>query len=50
MVASWACEVTNPQTKEASSVLLCVRISGTSQAQLANITVHLAISVVEDTL
>ena len=35
MVASWACEVTVIHTKEASSVLLCVRISVTTQAQLA---------------
>ena len=33
MVASWS--DSNPHTKEASSVLLCVRISMTSQAQLA---------------
>ena len=34
IVVSWV----NPNTKEASSVLLCVRISVTSQAQLATIT------------
>ena len=39
MVANWACEVTVILTKmEASSVLHCVRISVTSQAQLAKIT------------
>ena len=30
MVSTWACEVTNPHTKEASSVLLCMRIPVTS--------------------
>ena len=48
MVASWACEVTNPHTIDASSVPLCVRISVTSQAQLATVTS--SYSVVNDTL
>ena len=38
LVASWACEVDcNPHTKE-SSVLLCARIPGTTQDQLATNT------------
>ena len=45
-VASWACEVTVILTQKSSSLLLCVRISMTSQAQLATIT---SIFVVYDT-
>ena len=42
MVASWACDVIlhdpNPPNKETSAVFPCVRISMTSQSQLATIT------------
>ena len=38
MNAIWVCEVTLILTQEASSLLLCVRISVTLQAQLATIT------------
>ena len=36
--ASWACEITNYHIEETTSVILCVRISVTSQAKLATIT------------
>ena len=38
LVASWACEVTVILTQKVSSVLLCVKILVTSQAQLATDT------------